>query len=468
MKITNDNVTQTIRPDSGYNGLSEVMIESDIPTIQNIQSLNIRNNGIYNLTPIPPNDYITKAEINVDVPTEVVELQNKTVNINQNGESIVSADQGYDALGSVTINTNVPTPEHILQNKTVNINQNGEEVISADTGYDALETVTINTNVIAPETRLTTVEHTFSGDTEEPYVITTPSGYDGLSQVSINVDTLNRYSTNYNSLLSALPVPVNLDKTQFYVSSSSDSLQTIPVNTTYDETTFGDIDTETEVTKKVADLVPFKIVNQYNGAIYHENGNYQVAFDNAPSEADSGYTLDDKNLGCPVNRYSFRINVNNKTTPIEITENGTYTPLSPNIGYNSVVVNVPQSSKLDLKYISLRQDGNTPTGVGKLGFDFDQSWDKNNTSSSISINVESGRTLLTYSILNGNYLFNVMKGGSGLSTYVSPNKYYKLLVYDLGSEWYMLDSNLRPVVTTSGSISQNIMVLSSNNFNLVV
>lgn len=200
-------------------------------------------------------------------------------------------------------------------------------------------------------------------------------------------------------------------------------------------------------------------------------------FDNAPTQADEGYTLDDKALGCPVNRYAFRINVNNKTTPIEITENGTYTPPSPNIGYSSVLVNVPQSSKLNLKYISLRMDGNTPTGVGKMGFDFDntnpeltdsEKWSKNNTSNDISISVENGRALIVSFLYNNKYIFNVIKGGSGVSTYVSPNRYYKLLVYDVGNQWFMLDSDMKDVITTDASITTNVLQLNKNNFNLVI
>ena len=102
------------------------------------------------------------------------------------------------------------------------------------------------------------------------FEILPPHGFDGLSKVTVNVDTSNRYSINYNSLLNSLPIEITPSKSSFYVSSISDTLQNIPYSTEYTETTFGDVDIESETTKTVANLVPFKILNQYNGPIYRK------------------------------------------------------------------------------------------------------------------------------------------------------------------------------------------------------
>ena len=54
-------------------------------------------------------------------------LQEKTIDIVQNGRSTVQPDGGYDGLSEVVINTNVPIPTPLkLQSKNYNIVQNGK------------------------------------------------------------------------------------------------------------------------------------------------------------------------------------------------------------------------------------------------------------------------------------------------------------------------------------------------------
>lgn len=234
------------------------MIESDIPTIQNIQSLNIRNNGIYNITPNFPNEYITKAEINVDVPTTITELQNKTININQNGTEIVSADIGYDALGSVTINTNIHSSPVNTQEKTVNIRENGTINVNPDTGY-ALSKVKINTNVFT-----------------------------------------------WDELVNQLPIDIDLTQqgkmAAFYVNSLSDTLSRVPYMLAYNDAS------GIAKQKVVASMQPFKIINSYDGGILRNNGNYLISFNNFPGSGNSDYVIN-KNYNAPVNNVKFRINV---------------------------------------------------------------------------------------------------------------------------------------------------------------
>lgn len=98
------NGNSTVRPDSGYDGLSSVGITTDV------------------------------------VPS----LQNKQVSVTQNGTSSVSADSNYDGLGTVEINTNV-APN--LQSKEVTITENTTTNITPDTGYDGLSGVSVITNV---------------------------------------------------------------------------------------------------------------------------------------------------------------------------------------------------------------------------------------------------------------------------------------------------------------------------------
>lgn len=267
---------------------------------------------------------------------------------------------------------------------------------------------------VSQNATLTTASHTFLGDTRVPYVFRPPTGYDGFSSIEVNVQTYSNYNSNYVSILNSLPINISPNKSDFYVTSISDTLQDIPYTTQYTETTFGEVDTESEITKTVANMIPFKILNQYNdGDIIRSNGNYQIAFDNVPSEADSGYTLINKEVGCPVNRYRFRINVPTGTESLTVTENGIYNPTSPNIGFSTVNVNVPQSSKLNLKYISCVSGGQTTTG--KADFNFSNNWNINNGSSDLSYTLSNGHTLIVYNIVNNNYNFQITGSNGSLT-----------------------------------------------------
>ena len=105
------------------------------------KSVNITENGNTQVSPDTGYDGLSNVSINTNVqPT----LQTKSVNITENGNTSVSADTGYDGLNSVVINTNV-TPT--LQSKSVNITQNGNTQVLADTGYDGLSSVFISVNV---------------------------------------------------------------------------------------------------------------------------------------------------------------------------------------------------------------------------------------------------------------------------------------------------------------------------------
>ena len=71
-------------------------------------------------------------------------VQDKIVEINENGTTIVSPDEGYVALNSVEINVEV---ESNLQDKTVEITKNSVTTVTADEGFDGLNSVIINAEV---------------------------------------------------------------------------------------------------------------------------------------------------------------------------------------------------------------------------------------------------------------------------------------------------------------------------------
>ena len=70
-------------------------------------------------------------------------IQEKSVNIIENGTTSVVPDEGY-SLSKVDVNVNVPpTP---VQVKSVNITENGTTIIEPDLGFN-LSSVNVNVNV---------------------------------------------------------------------------------------------------------------------------------------------------------------------------------------------------------------------------------------------------------------------------------------------------------------------------------
>ena len=104
-----------------------------IETGGNYQSktLNVTQNGNYNLLPDQEFDAISNVNISVSVSPV---LQNKTVT--ENGS--YTADQNYDGLGTVIVNVQGGT----INNQDKTITQNGS--YTADSGYTGLGTVTVN------------------------------------------------------------------------------------------------------------------------------------------------------------------------------------------------------------------------------------------------------------------------------------------------------------------------------------
>lgn len=77
-------------------------------------------------------------------------LQEKIINITENGSYTTVHSDGFDGLGRVDINVNVPIPEveePVLQSKMVDITSNGSLNITPDDGYDGLSSVAVTVNV---------------------------------------------------------------------------------------------------------------------------------------------------------------------------------------------------------------------------------------------------------------------------------------------------------------------------------
>lgn len=112
---------------------------------------------------------------------EPVITQDKSVEITENGITLVEPDRGYNAMTTVEITTNVnPT----LESKSIENTENGTVIITPSTGNYGLSSVEITTNV-NPPLESKTIEFTENGTA----TITPTEGKYGLSSVEVTVNT---------------------------------------------------------------------------------------------------------------------------------------------------------------------------------------------------------------------------------------------------------------------------------------
>ena len=121
-------------------------------------------------TPIPASDFDTEI-LSIETGGN---YQSKTLNVAQNGNYNLLPDTGYDAISDVSISVSVSP---ILQNKT--ITENGS--YTADQNYDGLGTVIVNVQggTINNQDKTITQNGTYTAD----------SGYTGLGEVTVNVSS---------------------------------------------------------------------------------------------------------------------------------------------------------------------------------------------------------------------------------------------------------------------------------------
>ena len=106
------------------------------------KSVDITENGNTTYSPDSGFDGFSDFSVNVDVPPTPVQV--KSVNITENGTTSVVPDSGYN-LSKVDVNVDVPpTP---VQVKSVTITENGTTSIVPDAGYNLSKVdVTVNVN----------------------------------------------------------------------------------------------------------------------------------------------------------------------------------------------------------------------------------------------------------------------------------------------------------------------------------
>lgn len=147
---------------------------------------------------------------NLYIENPDIQVQDKEIEITENGVYNITKDEDYIALNSVEVTVDV---EPNLQDKDVEINENGVTTVTADEGFDGLNSVEIVTNVSS------------SGDATigDGLISGTLSEY-----ASDNLTSIREYAFYYNSNIAAITTP-NVKSISKYAFYKTTYLQTITI-----------------------------------------------------------------------------------------------------------------------------------------------------------------------------------------------------------------------------------------------
>ena len=223
-------------------------------------------------------------------------LQELTETIRVNGQYPLSAfitelDETDGISKDSVINVDVSGDVPVLESKSITINSNGSQNVLPSSGYDGLSSVSLSVNVPVPSIEIGKSERITTNGIID---ITPDTGYDALESVRVNVAVPNGTET-----------------------------KSITSNGTYTPTSpnIGFSSVTVNVPQEHLNIENSKMVN------ISTNGLKNVL----PS---TGYDA--------LSKVQVNVAVPNETETKSITANGTYTPTSPNIGFSSVTVNVPE------------------------------------------------------------------------------------------------------------------------------
>ena len=179
------NGSKTLFPDSNYNGFSQVNITTNVannPVLED-KSVEIIENGDYSFIPGPTYDGIGNFRLKVNVETHApIQVQAvKTAYPSFENDVTVIPSEGYEAMSSVI----VKKAEVNLQSKSVTINENGSTSFTPDANFMGLSKIDITTNVeLNPVLETRNEEITENGS----YKFTPSPAYDGIGNLDLVVN----------------------------------------------------------------------------------------------------------------------------------------------------------------------------------------------------------------------------------------------------------------------------------------
>lgn len=177
------NGQEIVTADSDYDGLGKVTINTDVPTKpEEVLTETITENGLKTFNPTAGSVF-SSASITVNVPEKKIEAE-KTVNITENKETVITPTPDNDGMARVVVTTNVPQPT-LEENKTQTISSNSVVEVTPSSGNDGMKKATITVNV--PEKKIE-ANKTQSIVTNGETVITPTEGNDGMAKVTVNVN----------------------------------------------------------------------------------------------------------------------------------------------------------------------------------------------------------------------------------------------------------------------------------------
>ena len=136
-----ENGSTTVVPDENFDVLTKVNITTDVNPALEDKSVEITENGDYNYTASAP--YYGIGNFNVKVNVQWPVESSKTVNPSFNEDITVLPSEGFDAMSSVIVKKAVPN----LEDKNVEINENGDYSFSKSAPYDGIGNLNVKVNV---------------------------------------------------------------------------------------------------------------------------------------------------------------------------------------------------------------------------------------------------------------------------------------------------------------------------------
>ena len=197
-----ENGSKTLFPDDNYDGFTQVNITTNVvnnPVLED-KSVEINENGDYSFIPGPAYDGIGNFRLKVNVETyDPIPVESvKTAYPSFEQDVTVTPSAGYEAMSSVI----VKKAEVNLQTKSVTINENGSTSFTPDDNFMGLSKIDITTNVeLNPVLETRSEQITENGS----YKFTPSPDYDGIGNLDLVVNVDVNDPTKVESSKTAYP-----------------------------------------------------------------------------------------------------------------------------------------------------------------------------------------------------------------------------------------------------------------------